>query len=139
MIVTQERDTLRSGREELNVNFEELKRLCNALNENVNVMRVEHDAFQREKYEALENRIETMMDEQTGAYMFLTQEMELKSDTPRNTADLLKAAHECGKRLQFEVAVQKDELDWLLGRTVSSCMDTEENQVSHNIPSYCTM
>jgi hypothetical protein len=26
----------------------------------------------------------------------------------------LKAAHEQGKRLQFEVADQKDELDWLL-------------------------
>jgi hypothetical protein len=71
--------------------------------------------------------MEMMMDEQTGTCMLLTQEMEVKSDTPRNTAYLLKAAYEQDNRLHFEVEDQKDELDWLLNRTVRSCMDTEEN------------
>jgi hypothetical protein len=68
--------------------------------------------------------------------MFLNEEMEVKSDMPRNTGDLLIAAHELRKRLLFKVVDQKDKLDWLQDRTLSSCMGTDENQASQYIPSY---
>jgi hypothetical protein len=63
--------------------------------------------------------------------MFLNKEMEVRLDMPRNTGDLI-AAHELRKRLLFKVVDQKDKLDWLQGRTLSSCMDTDENQASQS-------
>lgn len=64
-----------------------------------------------------------MKDEWAGDYVFLTHKVEAKPDGPRNMAGLWKAVYE---------------LDGLLGRAVSSCMDNEENQVSHTIPFDCS-
>lgn len=101
LIASQEIDALRSGREQLKIFFDELERVRN---ENVDIIREDHDAFQREKYEliGLEGRKDMMMDEQAGTCMFLTQQIE--SDMPSNTSDLSKAAHEQWKKLPFEVA-----------------------------------
>jgi hypothetical protein len=77
-----------------------------------------------------------MVDEQTGTCMFLTQQIE--SGMPRNTSDLSETTRKQWNRLQFDMRHQKDEVDWLLGSTVSSYIDTEENHVSHYFPSYCS-
>jgi chromosome segregation ATPase len=45
LIASQERDALRSGRERLKFYFDEMERVRNALNENVDILREDHDAL----------------------------------------------------------------------------------------------
>jgi hypothetical protein len=68
-----------------------------------------------------------------GANWTLNDELEVKSDAIRITADLLKAAGEQAKKLKTVVAFQKDTVQWLL---VRSSMKTATNE---NITQQCTV
>ncbi|PNF37497.1 hypothetical protein B7P43_G14329 [Cryptotermes secundus] len=49
LLLAQERDNLRSEQDEFKVDFDELKRVCNTLKENLNIIRGEGDVLQRNK------------------------------------------------------------------------------------------
>jgi predicted nuclease with TOPRIM domain len=49
MLLTQERDTLRSEYEELKINYNELKRECSDLKDNINAIIEESDALHRDR------------------------------------------------------------------------------------------
>jgi chromosome segregation ATPase len=81
LVVTQERDILRSGRKKLKVNIEELERERSALIANLSSVTKERDALQREKEKlvAQENREKRTLDEQLGiqrAHLIVNQERE---------------------------------------------------------------
>jgi chromosome segregation ATPase len=105
--LTQERDTLRSKHDELEVNFEDLARECNALKDNLSIIREKCDALHRDKDALLRlGATMKMLDESSiqNPKFLLTQE----GDTMRSEHDKLKV--NSGK-LARETNAQKDNLN----------------------------
>jgi chromosome segregation ATPase len=86
LAVIQERDTLRSKQEELNINSGELERECGILKNNLNIIRKERDALwkDKDKLVRLEGGMERIMNEMLAVqkvFLAATQEKEqLRTD-----------------------------------------------------------
>jgi chromosome segregation ATPase len=94
LIITRERDILRSEREELVTNYDQIKRESIALKESLSALREERDALQRDKDEliGLEVQLKMLMDEKSNiekAHLIVTQER----DTLRSEQEELKTSY----------------------------------------------
>jgi chromosome segregation ATPase len=101
LILTQERDALRSEHEEWKVNYEKLARECIALKDNLNVITEERDALQKDRDNLVgpEGRVKMMLEELSGiqeAQLILTQERDaLRSEHEELKVNYEKLAREC--------------------------------------------
>jgi chromosome segregation ATPase len=101
LILTQERDTLRSEHKEFKVNFEELMRDCSALKVNFNVIREKCDDLQRNKDAllGLEAIVKMMLDEESSIqnpHILLTQERDaLRSEYEELKVSFYEPKREC--------------------------------------------
>jgi chromosome segregation ATPase len=113
VVVTQERDTLRSEHNELKTEFDEHKRKYSALEEKVNIIKEERDALQREKEKlvGLEGRVKMMLDGLSSiqnAHFVETQERDtLRSEN--NECDTLQREKENLEDLEGGMKMMSDE------------------------------
>jgi chromosome segregation ATPase len=101
LLLTQERDTLKSEQEELKVYFDELKGKCCALTDHLNTIKEKCDALQRDKDKliGLEGTLKMMLDKDSSirkSYLLLMQgKNTLRSEHEQLKVSFGKLKREC--------------------------------------------